>query len=918
VSLTIIGGLPGSGAPERARARAIAAASEGRSALVVVPSSRYATRLRSGLTEVCPVGLRVTAINRLVESEWSLKGDGRRIVGDVHREILLSRALVSAKVSDRPGRGLVALLATIATRACAEGANADVHAAGLSGALVGALRGYIATLSRAGLVEAAEVARLLAGCAPPADVIELEGLTSLTPDREALLRGWSAAGCGVVVALPWERGCAATQPLDALVERLEAAGATVEAGHAIDDGRPAELARVATELFSGRPPAPEEGRVRLGVARGEEAEARLIADRVAELTAAGLRGEQVAVAFADPGRHAGWLRRAFDDGGVDATWDARVPVPETPLGRSMLRLWSFCVKGMAREDLSAFMRSPFSGVETSCADRADADWRAQRVQGRDLVGRSGHARPLVSACSELSQRRIDLETSKKWKELADHLLANAYGSDAPAPGMDGALDAAVHRAFCQALSSIAASGDPSITPADLWAAFAASSVSPASGDASGRVTVTSFDGLRGRSFDAVVLGGLTAGETPRRGTDDRLEGDAVRGALRALGLESDPDEQSRRERLAFYLAAVAATGSLTLVRRETDDEGRPLRASVFWEEFLDLYRQPGADVAECPGLPETRVRARQDETLALSASCVIRGALSDAAALATLATIDAVSPADVERYTACPYRWFVERRLKPRTPDTEVDVMVAGLATHNALAAFYRDWTAEGSHRRVSPENLEEALARARVAIRAAIAGSPAPATLDEEWLLASIEPAVLGLVARDARFLPDYAPAEFEWSFGLREGDEPIDLGGVRIKGRADRIDTGPNGLIVIDYKRSKAKTYAEIEREGLVQLQLYAIAASRRLGLPVAGGLYRSLSTASDRGFVSSSVGGAFFAGDVLDPAAIDALLDQAVETARSAFEGMRAGRIAPSPDAKRCAYCSALPFCPEGIAS
>ena len=128
--------------------------------------------------------------------------------------------------------------------------------------------------------------------------------------------------------------------------------------------------------------------------------------------------------------------------------------------------------------------------------------------------------------------------------MADGLLANAYGHDAPVPGMDGALDAAVHRAFCQALAVVAEGGDLTISAADLWSAFEKASVSPASQEAPGRVTVTSMDGLRGRAFDAVIIGGLTAGEAPRQGSDDRLEGDAVRGALGALGIT--PTRRSRR------------------------------------------------------------------------------------------------------------------------------------------------------------------------------------------------------------------------------------------------------------------------------------------------------------------------------------------------------------------------------------
>jgi RecB family exonuclease len=916
VSLTIISGLPGSGPEEAARQRLLSAARIGRSALLVVPSSRYASRLLPWVSERCPVGLRIAGINPLVTSEWALKGDGRRIVNEVRREDLLAAALVSGGVAERPGRGAIALLGTLATRVSAQGDLGPGRSNGLSDRIVQALRIYLASLEESGLVEMAAATRLLSSCAPPAAAVGIEGLVALTPDRGELLRGWSEAGCEVVMSLPWQRGCAATLPLDALVARLEAAGARVEPCGPVADERPDELVRVTTGLFSVRSPTAGEGRVVLGVARGEEAEARLIADRVTELLGAGTPGERIAIAFADPGRHAGWLRRSFDDAGIDAAWDIRIPVPETPMGRSMLRLWSFCTRGMQREDITAFVRSPFSGVAADRADRADVLWRRHRLQGRDLLRGADRARPVVAACERIARKAIERTTAAEWKELADRLLANAYGHDAPVPGMDGALDAAVHRAFCQSLESAADGPGRMMAAEELWANFAAASVSPAAQEAPGRVVVTSLEGMRGRVADDVIIGGLTASETPRQGSDDRLEGDAVRGALEALGLVVDPEEQARAERLSFYLAVASATASLTLVRRDTDDDGRPLRGSVFWEEFLDLYREVGAPSERSEGLPPERRREPVGERPG-GRACLARGALTDPAALASLAAIESVSPGDIERYAACPYRWFVERRLRPRTPDVEVDVMVAGSVAHSALAAFYRTWKADGAKERVTPELMSEALSLARTQVAAAIADAPEPSTLDEEWLLASVEPAVLALVERDARFLPEYVPTQFEWSFGLGE-DEPVDLGGVRIKGRADRIDVGPEGLVVIDYKRSKAKSQVEIEREGLVQLQLYGLAASLRLGLPVAGGLYRSLSTGADRGFISSAVVGSFYANDVVEPSAIEGLLEDAAETARASLEGMRAGRIGPVPDVKHCPFCSALQFCPEGLRS
>lgn len=917
MSLTLLTGLPGSDASARLSEMLAASAHGGRRSLLVVPSSAHAVRARAGFAALTPFGLRAMALSRLIEGEWLLQGDGRHIVAPLHRDVLLARSLVAGGAAERPGPGAIALLGTLVSRASAQGsARGRSVREGLAGRLSRSLDAYLATLDEQGLVEPAEAARLLAGCAPPADVIAFDSFTTLSPDCVALVQGWSRSGCEVVVTFPWRRGCAATQPLDAIVDDLLGSGGTMIEASDPDSGIPEELARIATGLFAGGEPVAARGRVTLGIARGDEAEARLIADRVGELLADNVPAGRIAVAFADPARHTGWLARAFEDAGIEVGWDVRIPVPETPLGRSMLRLWSLASGPMRREDFSAFLRSPFSGVDVARADRADVAWRARRVQGRALLDLAGAAGGLVTRSGAFALLPVTPENAINWKRVADTLVTNAYGHDAPTPGMDGALDAAVHRAFCQALTAASAAGGTQITPREMWAAFAATSVSPATDAAAGGVLVTSIRSLGSRDFDSVIIGGLTASETPRQGSGDRLEGEAVRNVMRALELVHDPEEQLRGERLAFYLAAAAARSSLMLVRRESDDEGRSLRPSVFWDEFLDLYREPGSDIGTCRGLPDVIVRTPDASLAAVGDHCAVRGLLQDEHSLGLLAAIDTVSPGEVERYTACPYRWFVERRLRPRAPDTAVDVLTAGQVAHAALAEFYRRWPESSGHRRITPHDAEAARELMRAIAIEVVAGAPAPTTLEEEWLLASIEPSVTALIARDARFLPDYEPVALEWSFGLQEGDEPVDLGGVRIKGRADRIDVGPEGLVVIDYKRSRASSLAQIRDTGLLQLQLYALAASQRLGLPVAGGLYRSLADADDRGFISSGVAGGFKAADVIEVSEIESLLDAAVQTARDALAGMRAGLIAPSPARERCGFCPALPFCPQGV--
>jgi RecB family exonuclease len=176
----------------------------------------------------------------------------------------------------------------------------------------------------------------------------------------------------------------------------------------------------------------------------------------------------------------------------------------------------------------------------------------------------------------------------------------------------------------------------------------------------------------------------------------------------------------------------------------------------------------------------------------------------------------------------------------------------------------------------------------------------------------------VVSLVERDATFLPGYAPEHLEWGFGGSSALPAVDIGGVSLKGRADRIDVGPEGLVVVDYKRTNAASLKHIERDGLVQLQLYAVAASRVLGLPVAGGLYRSLKDGSDRGFMLAGVSGAFKAADVVEPGRLEELLETAVGEARRVAGEIREGRIEQTPSTDACRYCAASGFCVRAVSA
>jgi len=110
------------------------------------------------------------------------------------------------------------------------------------------------------------------------------------------------------------------------------------------------------------------------------------------------------------------------------------------------------------------------------------------------------------------------------------------------------------------------------------------------------------------------------------------------------------------------------------------------------------------------------------------------------------------------------------------------------------------------------------------------------------------------------------WSPAHLEWSFGLAlrpeaapgsvrdylvlSGDDPSSDGGLRVCGRVDRIDVGPDGALAIyDYKSGRSAnlpSFTEIREADEVQLGVYVLAVERLLAsapLLVAGAWYYSL---------------------------------------------------------------------------
>src|SRR5581483_6401719 len=157
--------------------------------------------------------------------------------------------------------------------------------------------------------------------------------------------------------------------------------------------------------------------------------------------------------------------------------------------------------------------------------------------------------------------------------------------------------------------------------------------------------------------------------------------------------------------------------------------------------------------------------------------------------------------------------------------------------------------------------------------------------------------------------------PRELELGFGFDEPGaddhgEPSELpafdlgGGVRMRGRIDRIDVGAGGeAVVVDYKAKTATAGEKWISERNLQVALYMQAAEQLLGLRVVGGLYQPLSgkdlrargvLLEDHDSIENCV-----RTDRLDPEALAELLGDVLDAARAAAGEAARGALQARPE-------------------
>ncbi len=922
--LTLITGRANSGKTGELHAALREALRLGQRAALVLPSAPDVERAAEEFHSEQLESLSIVTLDSWIMEVWSLFGDGRRFVGDVTRKALLTQALdvpqdlhLAAAVRTP---GFLQLLGQFA-REASPSRRAE-QADEVTVVIRRTLETYWQLLSDSGLIEPLEAVEVLIAQPPRiVDLVVANRFTDLSALQEEFLVGMSRE-IDVRLALPWEKAFPATEALDSLVGRISALGCT---RHIPTPPARTELERLESFLYTSvSQPLTSEGQVLLAEAAGEEAEIALATEIVADEIEAGRSPDRIAVVFRDASSRRNSLLSAFAHSGIPVSLDISRSFREGEYGRAALALLSQCGAGHPeRISLLGFLLSPYSFAASEDVQVLDAHWRRNRTQGGALIAQAKQALGRrTAALLELAHNVMNSADvhghDSEWKDVAGLMFASAeerFRTD------ESRLrrDAAAHRTFCRVVSEACDARRLSIGPADIVAALQSVSVHEPVEEVGSAVLVTEAHRLRALRFDVVIIGGLTASEF----SSDKppsLKNELAEGVgAKHMG------EDRLRERLLFYSLASRAKEKLILLRQVVDSEGQDRRPSVFWDEVVDLYSRPDGDEAGPPVRRLTMMdvgsaapayaRGRRSERNRVVPHSLPNKGLMDDEVLASLASLEEFSITELETYLACPRRWFHERMIRPRDLDREFDAREAGSLVHRAMARFYELLPGETGAARVTAENIEPALSLADTVLSEVSQRSVTVQTLTEELALARAHKRVRAAIRQDAALLASMVPVCHELAFGDAVGT-PVDIGGARLRGRIDRVDQSSAGVLVTDYKTGSVRGWKTFAQKQLIQVPLYAWVAGQIYETEILGGVYRSFSSGSLRGFWRSDVLDLCAEGSAVDGVGREemaAVIADALELAKCAVAGIRAGEIQACPGSNMaCSFCELATVC------
>ncbi len=753
------------------------------------------------------------------------------------------------------------------------------------------------------------------------DRLQLEALETLANRCDA----------DVAVSLPYERGRLAFKAVSGLHQELLALGAEeLELppldDHYADESR-AALHHLERHLFEDAPG----GRVAAGgavsfhSAGGERAEVELAAARVLQLLRDGVTPGDMAVVFRDPMRYSSLLEQVFGAYGIPYSIDRRLRFGHTGLGRGLLALIRAAGPAGTAEDLLAYLRTPGLLRVPGFADSLEAEVRREGAHRAGGGARALGARPLAArrAGPPGAARATTEAFVAELESRLERMFAAPYERSATVlsgPQLEEARAlSAAQRALAELRSVLGdRPADPRARAARAGAARGARGRDAAAGPRPGRHA----GGDQGAPLRSRVLlrppGGRVSARRVARSRSSRTTTGA-RSPPRAGSCSPCARTGSTASATCSTSARRGPSALLVLSSRSSDEEGNPQTESYFVDDVRVLLEE-GAEL-RTRSLSEVTWRPEDAPT----------SAEWDRAHAATGPRRPLAAAHAAQLRAAARRALRARRRGRPRARELRGlpgQVARGGHPEAGRAGAGPRGDGARLVRPRGAPPHLRAAPRGDRQPARDPRQPSPMPSASCWRSCASGAPPSssrrsrracaprragssstCSASCARRPTRTRASSRVELERGFGL-EGSEPVELdGGLRVRGRIDRVDEHDGMALVIDYKTGKRVDRYKVaswEPENRFQAALYMLVVEKLLGLRAAGGVYVALGSDDPRprGMVARDVdelGGRWYSNDLLDPDEFQEKLDWALERIRETDRLMRAGELCARPD--RC---------------
>ena len=796
---------------------------------------------REGANLRADFGITVNTWQNLIKDWWELFGDGRRLVEDDLRRVLCLHLLgecdgiqASPAYADMLAR-LVRDWDDEVSRAAGEGERGfDEDSPAVYRKIIDLMRRYREELDTRGLVEPADAAYAMLTCGAFRKMAFFRIPGPREP--ESRVRFFAAAADAEIPVTVIENGC-----------RYSSDESSV----------PSEIATLLQALpFEEKAAGPVVGRqgaVELALPAGPVAEPGLIAELIVREVAGervrAARGDKTAlpvyVVAPDP---EGLFRRiggVLSAAGIQCSLESRTPWVELPLGAAftnLLKLVGYdAVKSAWAVD---FAMSPCSGVDRASALAFDLWLRGSRGLSADDVLRE------LSGMSDTAAQAVSSLREGDAVAAVDALLEQALSS-----GVGSEAEASAHYAAASAALRVAELSREFGLSDELFAQMLGRVAVRSSGGYGNDVVIGKLSRIATmppNSASTVIIIGLTADNyavAHRERPEDVF--------LESLGLLGETDNL-HTARTDLFNVLDCACNHLILERCLRAVDAEDTYSCVLLEDMMDCYladptdaeqrdkqglpkvftqpggrfaspQQPGEDAAaeDLPltsAIPGKRLLVLQDAKIPRLSTPGSSKAV-DAALLVGESTI--FSASQIESYLTCPYRWFVQSRLKVEAPDASFGPLEKGTFAHEVLRRFYERLSGMGVPR-VTAENLDrcrevltevfdEEFKRQREIVgeqsfedfkKQGSPGALVAASVLEEQELENLKANLSDSLVTQARVYPTFVPTYLEYAFG--GSDEPVMYAGVQIRGSIDRIDVDMYGHAVIwDYKGSVKDTF-------------------------------------------------------------------------------------------------------------